>query len=101
MGFKEHQLCRQCHAPLVWDHLTNGVHDRDLCIKRQLDAAKAEIKTLKAAVAFWKDAWYEVREIIGKLWWHHPAFEDEKIYQYHKYYHQQYVEKENGDNPTG
>lgn len=96
MAYKESELCKDCHAPKVWDHLTGGIHDQLLCEKRQLNQLRIENKKLKKAVEFWKDAWYEVRDLLGNLWWHHPAFDTEDRYRYYKNYHMQWKEKQNG-----
>lgn len=80
----EVKRCPECNAPLDWDMLTGGRHDRDICISRQLIQTKAEIKKLKASVDSWKDAWYQLRDIIGWLWWYHPAIASEasrSVYQ--------------------
>jgi hypothetical protein len=83
MTFKESELCRKCHAPNVWDMLTDDVHDQNLCEGRQLAQNKAEIKKLKAGVDFWKDGWYEGRAIIGELWWFHPAIDSDAKQAYY------------------
>lgn len=80
----EIKRCDKCKAPWHWDMLTNYRHDDDLCIGRQLLAAKTEIKSLKIAVDDWKDAWYKVRGILGHLWWHHPSISSEKSLQYYQ-----------------
>lgn len=69
----EPKTCRKCSAPLVWDMLTGGYHDDDLCVGRQLLQARAEIKKLKESVDSWKDAWFNCRELLGNLHWHHKA----------------------------
>jgi hypothetical protein len=61
-----------------------AIHDVVLCEKTELLKGRIEIKNLTAAVKSWKDAWYEGREIIGKLWWHHPAIDDDKSRVYYQ-----------------
>lgn len=77
----EIKRCDKCGVPLHWDLLTELKHDEDICLGRQLQQARAEIKKLKASVDAWKDAWFQLREIIGYLWWHHPAISDESQLQ--------------------
>lgn len=77
--------CQKCHAPFLWDTLTNDIHDDDLCIGRQLAQAKKEIQKLKASVDAWKDAYRQLRDIIGWLWWHHPAIASDESRQYYQH----------------
>ncbi len=39
------------------------------CITNQLNQAKSEMSSLKDNVSFWKNAWYDQRNITGKLCW--------------------------------
>lgn len=75
MGFKvsEKRVC-----PLCGDYLEDAPAEHNLvrCEKTELLKGREEIKKLKASVRFWNDAWYELREIIGNLWWHHPAIDN-------------------------
>ena len=43
-----------------------------------------EIERLKQEISEWKDAWFHLREIIGWLWWHHPAINDDKQRAYYQ-----------------
>ena len=71
--------CDKCHAPYTYDMLTDFIHDEGMCMARQIKQANKEIDKLKGSVNFWKDAWFEVRARLGKLWWHHEAIDsDEK-----------------------
>lgn len=81
---KTSKACEDCGAPLAWDLLTGESHDKDLCFGRQFVQIKAENKKLKAAEKFWKDAYFEGREIIGKLWWHHPAIDNDEVRAYYQ-----------------
>lgn len=65
------ERCKLCNAPLCWDLLTDLRHDEDLCLGRQLQQTRAENKKLKTSLEEWKDAWFQLREIIGKLSWSH------------------------------
>lgn len=67
----EKKFCPKCDAPFIWDMLTNGYHDDNLCVGRQLLAAKAEIKKLKVSVDAWKDAWFKYRDLVGRMAWQH------------------------------
>lgn len=42
-----------------------------LTVRQQLTAVRTEIDTLKASVNAWKDAWFQLRDIIGRLSWEH------------------------------
>ena len=81
---KEPTHCEDCGYALKWDLLTGGHHDRDLCLGRQFVQVKAENKRLKESVKSWMNAWYELREIIGNLWWHHPAIHDDQKRAYYQ-----------------
>jgi hypothetical protein len=81
---KESDFCPKCAAPWVWDMLTDGKHDVDLCTGRQLLTAQKQVKKLKAEVDAWKDSWFHLREIIGKLWWHHPAIDSDQERAYYQ-----------------
>ena len=74
---------RDC--PLCGDPLEDNPADHDVvqCEKTELLKGRNEIKKLKQSVNDWKDAWFQLREIIGNLWWHHPALDnDEKLVYY-------------------
>jgi hypothetical protein len=59
-------------------------NDEDLSMRTRLIKAEAEILSLKKAVRFWQDAWHEGRDIIGKLWWHHPAIDNDEQRAYYQ-----------------
>ena len=91
---KEPTHCEDCGYALKWDLLTGGHHDRDLCLGRQFVQVKAENKRLKESVKSWMNAWYELREIIGNLWWHHPAIDNDQKRAYYQA-HQKFVRELN------
>ena len=78
------ERCPKCNAPWHWDMLTNYHHNDEMCRHRQLLTARSEIGKLKASLDAWKDAWFKLRDIIGNLWWHHPAISDERKLAYYQ-----------------
>lgn len=81
---KEQPRCELCNEKLPADFDGEVCLDTLPCRERQIDLLKAENKKLKAAVLFWKDGWSEGREIIGKLWMHHPAIGNDKERAYYQ-----------------
>ena len=81
---KKPENCEFCDAPLAWDLLTDGEHDKDLCFGRQFLKLKEENKKLKISEKSWRDAWYDVRDILGHLWWHHPAIDSDTERAYYQ-----------------
>ena len=61
------------------------------CVIRQLDNIKLELKRTQAMVEFWKNAWHETRKIIGKLWWHHPAIDNDEQRAYYQNVQKQFA----------
>lgn len=48
---------------------------------------RKETNKLKASIHEWKygvGGWFELREIIGKLWWHHPAIDSDEARGYYQ-----------------
>jgi hypothetical protein len=39
---------------------------------------------LKRSVEEWKESWFQLREIIGELWWHHPAIDNDERRLYYQ-----------------
>jgi hypothetical protein len=72
------ELCEKCQAPMSDDHTEWS------CMERELAALRKECVSLKKTIIFWKDAWFECREIIGKLWWHHPAIDNDEQREYYQ-----------------
>ena len=70
------QICNSCGSELIDDHPAST------CVGVQLFNAQEEIKKLKISVIDWKNAWFALRDIIAKLWWDHPAInnDDQRIY---------------------
>lgn len=75
-------ICQLCAEPLEEDP---NEHNLILCQRNELIKARQTIKQLKSSLDSWKTAWYELREIIGRLWWHHPAIEDDKSREYYQH----------------
>jgi hypothetical protein len=73
---KESDFCPKCAAPWAYDILTEGRHNDDLCVGRQLLNAQKLIKKLKADVAGWKEAWHQQRQLIGQLAWQGKTMPD-------------------------
>lgn len=42
------------------------------------------IQSLKESNDAWKDAWYLQREIIGNMWWHHEAIDNDEKRSYYQ-----------------
>ena len=75
------KVCEQC-GDVLKDQDAKRCPDIHPCDLRALGKARAEIKKLKTSVDAWKDAWFKSREIIGNLWWHHPAITDDNQREY-------------------
>lgn len=61
--------CKVCGTRYGWLQS----HYSEECIAIQLRQALIENDKLKARLADWKDAWFEQREIIGRLAWSMPT----------------------------
>jgi hypothetical protein len=61
-----------------------GHHDKAKCEHTELINGRKEIKSLKSLLNEWKDAWYQLREIIGDLWWNHPAIDKDESRAYYQ-----------------
>ena len=72
------RTCQLCGEPL------EDIHDLVKCEHTELLKGRVESKKLKQSVEFWKDAWYEGRDIIGWLWWHHPAIDNDEQRAYYQ-----------------
>jgi len=73
--------CPLCKEPL---EEAPAIHDLARCEKVELEKARTEIKCLKQSINDWKDAWYHQRDIMGRLWWHHPAIESDEQRAYYQ-----------------
>lgn len=73
----EKRTCSLCNEPL---EDPPAIHDKAICEKIELLKGRREIARLKASVNDWKDAWFQLREIIGRLSWEHNncPFDNEK-----------------------
>jgi len=78
MSEKNVQTCGKCGEVL------EKIHFLDRCEKLELIRARKEIAILKDSVLSWKDAWFHLREIIGNLWWHHPAIDNDESRAYYQ-----------------
>lgn len=88
---KKDDNCPKCGALYIWD--LGLPHHEDRCLGRQLLNAKREIKQLKASIEEWKDAWFHLRDIIGNLWWRHPAIDNDERRAYYQESLRQLAEK--------
>jgi hypothetical protein len=61
-----------------------AIHDQAKCEKTELLNGRQQISKLKKSIEEWKDAWYQLRDIIGKLWWYHPAIDSEHARAYYQ-----------------
>jgi hypothetical protein len=79
---KEPTFCELCNEELPADFIGKVCADKFQCLGREVELVKAENKKLKLAVKFWNEAWFEGRDILGWLWWHHPAIhnDEQRIY---------------------
>jgi hypothetical protein len=75
---------RDCPLCGEWLEDAPAIHDVAKCENTELLKGRLTIKTLKDSVNSWKDAWFHLREIIGNLWWHHPAIDDDAQRAYYQ-----------------
>jgi hypothetical protein len=85
----EKKYCLLCGEPL------EDIHDLVLCEKTELLKGRATIKRLNESIRSWKDAWFQLREIIGWLWWHHPAIDSDERRAYYQNNLNKICEKQN------
>ena len=64
------RTCDKCGDD--WPEPPN-IYYATVCMKKELENGRREIKALKQSLKEWKDAWFGTRSIIGWLWWRHPA----------------------------
>lgn len=67
----EKKACSLCGEALEDEP---AIHDVVKCEKTELVKGRQSIKILKASIDFWKDAWFDLREIIGRLSWRHNKY---------------------------
>jgi hypothetical protein len=56
-------------------------------VERELVDNQKEIKKLKESIYEWKygtGGWFELRDIIGNLWWNHPSIKDDSQREYYQ-----------------
>jgi len=63
--------CDLCGEPL------EDIHDVVECNQKELIKGRLEIKKLKASVKNWQDEWYKYRDLLGGLYFHHPAIDSD------------------------
>jgi len=56
----------------------------DLSMKNRIRFLEEQNKKLQEGAGSWKEAWVHLRDIIGWLWWHHPAIDDDKQRAYYQ-----------------
>lgn len=92
--------CRECDCILLHDNHVAApgvVCDYRLgCVERQLANTKLELKRTKESLQIMKDGWFESREIIGKLWWFHPAIDSDEQRAYYQNVQKQFTKVDNG-----
>lgn len=76
-----HRDCPLCGDPL---QDAPAIHDVTQCEKTELLKGRNKILKLNESLASWKDAWFQLRDIIGKLWWHHPAIDNDEQRAYYQ-----------------
>lgn len=74
----EKQTCDRCGEVL------EAYHFLDRCERLEFLRAKKEISKLKSSVELWKDAWHHLRDVIGRLWWNHPAIHNDERRAYYR-----------------
>lgn len=73
------------HCVTCSKELSNlGDNIPDLSLKMRISFLEKENEKLKKSIDPWKDAWFHLREIIGWLWWHHPAIDNDEQRAYYQ-----------------
>lgn len=70
------QFCPKCDHPEI-------SHREEDCLRTQLAIANKEIIKLKSSIDEWKNSWFELRNIVGNLWWDHPAISSDQERDYY------------------
>lgn len=78
---------RDC--PLCGEILEDApaIHDVGKCENTELLKGRDKIKKLQTSLHEWKygtGGWFELRDIIGNLWWHHPAIDNDDARAYYR-----------------
>lgn len=79
----------QRDCPLCGEPLEDApkIHDVAKCEKTELLKGRETIKKLKDSLHEWKygkGGWFDLRDIIGFLWWHHPAIDSDEQRAYYQ-----------------
>jgi hypothetical protein len=61
-----------------------AIHDVAKCENTELLKGRKTIKELRASIEAWKEAWHHYREIVGNLWWYHPAIDSDPQRDYYR-----------------
>lgn len=67
----ERRVCSLCGDLLEEEP---AIHDPVVCQETELLKGRNSIKKLKEAIDFWKNGWYDLREVIGRLSWQHNQY---------------------------
>lgn len=73
---KEGFNCTHDEVMLMW--LTTSIYAEQVSLRN-------EIKKFKKSIEDWKDAWHQLRDIIGNLWWRHPAIDNDERRAYYQH----------------
>jgi hypothetical protein len=78
-------MTKQQDCPLCGEPIEDAptLHDIVKCEKTELIKGRATIQTLKNSIIFWKEGWFELREKLSEIIWHHPALVDEREHAYY------------------
>lgn len=60
------------------------LHIQSHCEWNERLKGREEIKKLKVSVRAWQDAWFQLRDIIGNLHWHHKAIDSDAERTYYQ-----------------
>jgi len=75
------RMCPLCEEPL---EEPPNIHYKTQCAFKELEKGREKIKRLTQSVADWKNAWFHLREIVGQLWWQHPAIDNDAQHAYYQ-----------------
>lgn len=81
---KAPELCEACHTELPAGFDGKVCAEKLPCLERHVERLNVENNKLKDRVKFWNEAWYEVRDLLGNLWWHHPAIDNDEQRAYYQ-----------------
>ena len=75
------QVCPFCGEDLEDPPAIHGEH---VCQVTELLNARREVKRLRESIMDWRGGWFQLREIIGDLWWHHKAIDNREQRTYYQ-----------------